>query len=67
MNWVGTVSNITVGRFGGGGGAWKVGWGDSEISPSSLLNLAIANESDCVSLNCPRVQFLSVPFQGPQA
>ena len=46
MNWVGTVSNITVGRF--GGGAWKVGWGDSEFSPSSLLNLAIANESDCV-------------------
>ena len=44
MNWVGTVSNMTVGRFGGGGG--RVG--DSEFSPSSLLNLAIANESDWV-------------------
>ena len=39
MNWVGTVSNITVGRF---------GVGDSEFSRSSLLNLAIANESDWV-------------------
>ena len=54
MNWVGTVSNITVGRFrgggggGGGGGGWGGGGGDSEFSPSSLLNLAIANESDWV-------------------
>ena len=29
MNWVGTVSNITVGRFEGGGGG-------VEFSPSSL-------------------------------
>ena len=47
MNWVGTVSNITVGRFGrGGGGVGGGRVGDSEFSPSSLLNLAIANESD---------------------
>ena len=43
MNWVGTVSNITVGRFGGGGGV--------EFSPSFPAgNLAIANKSDCLSL-----------------
>ena len=47
MNWVRIVSNITVGRFkAGGGGGGRVG--ESEFSPSSLLNLAIANKSDWV-------------------
>ena len=49
MNWVRTVSNITVGRFGGGGGGGgRGGGGGGEFSPSFLPNLAIANESDCV-------------------
>ena len=45
-----------------GRGGWG-GWG-GEFSPSSLLNLATANTSNCVP-QCPRDQFVSVPSEAP--